>query len=197
MNTQDFKVTVIIPTQRKRPEWLREAHDSVRFQTRLADQIIITDENKEGYEPWNKMNNAIRRSIGDAFIILGDDDKLEPDFIQKTVDRMLRYNADIVGTQLMVFGDVREEARHGFQKNPFITALCKKSMWEKVGGYDEEIGAMADADFWWMCREAGATIEKEPDTFFWYRVHETNDSKLHDLAACRERIFKKHNATEW
>src|ERR1700728_2076431 len=95
-----MKIAVIIPTQYKRPS-LKETIDSVYEQTRRPDEVILLTSDDT---IWEKMNRGVAMSHADAFVVLGDDDKLDPAFLQKTEAEMEK-GFDIVGTALENFGD--------------------------------------------------------------------------------------------
>src|SRR5208282_4888382 len=74
---------------------------------------------------------------------------------------------DISYTSYQYFGN-----RHEIINSPFIpvTALCKRKMWEKAGGYAAV--PYFDWDFWWSCIDAGAVAAKTCEPLFLYRRHE-------------------------
>lgn len=167
-----MKVSIIILTIEKRREMLKEALASICDQTVQPYEVIILG-GDEGVS--KKLNKSIAKSEGDVFIGFCDDDKLDPVYIEKTVQKIEETGADIVGTFLENFGD--ETGIHGFNDIPFGTSLIKKSIWEKVGGYDEKIGVGGDTDFYIMCINAGAKIEKIIEPLLKYRIHANNWSK--------------------
>ena len=162
-----MKVSVIVPTIESRKELLKETLESVKNQTVQPFEVLILREKVKAIA--GKLNRGIEKSKGEAFIILADDDKLDPTYIEKTVKKMEETKADIVGTALENFG--KYTGAHQFNRVPFATSLVKKSMWEKVGGYDETIKIGEDADFYTMCINNGAKIEKVPEPLFIYRCH--------------------------
>lgn len=192
--------SVIIPSYRT--EFIDETILSIAKQTRRPKEVIIV------YEPSDlcelKTNRGVAMSTSEAFIVLGDDDKLHPEFIEKTLRKMEDSNADIVYTGMEQFGE--NPGHHyppGFKLENFkdsfgiyFTSLTRKSLWEKVGGYDPKAGPFFDWDFWWMCAEAGAKAEYLPEPLFQYRTHPGQDStKLSKEMSkwSREYILDKHN----
>jgi len=170
-----MKVSVIILTIDGREEMLKEAFNSVCNQTVKPYEIIIIT-GKEGVR--KKWNKGIVKSEGDAFIPLCDDDKLDKTYIEKTTGVMKDKKADIVGTALETFGI--ESGIHRFNETPPGTSLIKKSIWKKVGGYDENIGVGGDSDLFEMCKRVNAKIEIIPEPLLKYRQHKNNWSKSGD-----------------
>ena len=80
---QTMRVLVVVPAQLGRP-FLSEALESLSRQTRRADEIIVAIGQTPLHE---RLNDAIDASDCDAFIVLCDDDLLEPTYIEKTVAR--------------------------------------------------------------------------------------------------------------
>ena len=168
-----MRVLVVVPAQLGRP-FLSEALESLSRQTRCADEIIVAIGQTPLHE---RLNDAIDASDCDAFIVLCDDDLLEPTYIEKTVARMEETGAGIVYTDLRHFG-TRDavwiapppDPTPDPDPNPLpVTSLCRKSVWAMVGGY--RLGPYFDWDFWWSAINVGATRAKVAEPLFLYRNH--------------------------
>ena len=168
-----MRVLVVVPAQLGRP-FLSEALESLSRQTRRADEIIVAIGQTPLHE---RLNDAIDASDCDAFIVLCDDDLLEPTYIEKTVARMVETGADVVYTDLRHFG-TRDavwiapppDPTPDPDPNPLpVTSLCRKSVWAEIGGYT--LGPYFDWDFWWSAIDAGATLAKVAEPLFLYRNH--------------------------
>ena len=168
-----MRILVVVPAQPGRP-FLSEALESLSRQTRRADEIIVAIGQTPLHE---RLNDAIDASDCDAFIVLCDDDLLEPTYIEKTVARMVETGADVVYTDLRHFG-TRDavwiapppDPTPDPDPNPLpVTSLCRKSVWAEIGGYT--LGPYFDWDFWWSAIDAGATLAKVAEPLFLYRNH--------------------------
>jgi glycosyltransferase involved in cell wall biosynthesis len=168
-----MRVLVVVPAQLGRP-FLSEALESLSRQTRHADEIIVAIGQTPLHE---RLNDAIDASDCDAFIVLCDDDLLEPTYIEKTVARMVETGADVVYTDLRHFG-TRDavwiapppDPTPDPDPNPLpVTSLCRKGVWAEIGGYT--LGPYFDWDFWWSAIDAGATLAKVAEPLFLYRNH--------------------------
>src|SRR5208282_1518304 len=102
-----------------------------------------------------------------AFVMLGDDDLLEPTYIEKTAARMEQSGADIVHTQYTHFGE--ESCVTGSANHISVTSLCRKSAWAKTEGYAPV--PYFDWDFWLSCLDAGAKAEFIAEPLWRYRIH--------------------------
>ena len=166
-----MRVLVVVPTQLDRP-FLSEALESLSRQTRRADEIIVAIGQTPLHE---RLNDAIDASDCDAFIVLCDDDLLEPTYIEKTVARMVETGADVVYTDLRHFGTrdavwIAPPPDAPPDPNPLpVTSLCRKSVWAMVGGY--RLGPYFDWAFWWSAINVGATRAKVAEPLFLYRNH--------------------------
>jgi Glycosyl transferase family 2 len=159
-----MRVLVVVPTH-DRLEFLDEALASLATQTRQADEIVVVG-NVMSPNPHSvayiasdesfatRMNSIIEASECDAFILLSDDDLLLPTYIERTAAKMEETNADVVYTE---FGMIP------------VTALIRKSIWAKVGGYCD-IGFF-DWDLNWSMLEAGAKAVPVREHLFFYRQH--------------------------
>ncbi len=190
-------VSVIIPTLGNRPEWLKEAIESVNNQTFRDFELIIAD-NVTSTDNF-RWNNAVKNSNGKYIVILSDDDMLFPDFLDKTVYEIEKGRVDIVGTFLEVFGDFPEGEGgiHGPSKFPFFTSLFTKAIWEKVGGWDSTIGPMGDVEFWWRCFGAGAKWSIIGEPLYKYRKHAGQESNNCDWEDSRRKVLAKHKNYSW
>lgn len=208
--TLNMTASVLIPTK-IHPEYLHEALDSVLNQTRKPKEVIILF---EGENLSAKLNQMVRMTSADAYTVLSDDDLLDPLYLEKTLDQMERTSADVVYTAMEQFGN--EKGIHqGEDWNAslfpthvvaFFTALCKKSAWEKSGGYDERVTLFEDWDFWWSCSQAGCKGIKIPEPLFKYRTYSREEQmeRLQKLGVFtrteesvqknREYILRKHGA---
>jgi glycosyltransferase involved in cell wall biosynthesis len=123
-------------------------------------------------------NVAFRHSKGNYIVPLDADDKLAPDFIQKTIAAMQASGADIVYTDVQEFGE-SDNLVPSIDFNPIIlllfnyitiTSLMKRSVLEKVGGYDETLSYSAeDYNLWLSAIENGFTAKHIPEPLFYYR----------------------------
>jgi glycosyltransferase involved in cell wall biosynthesis len=158
-----MKVLAIIPTLGERDEWLKEAFESVESQTYPTDCIISRGKGR----PWGRINKVLKDNPCDYFFVLSDDDKVDPTFVEKTLQFI--GQADICSTFLELFGD--EGGIHGPDQYPFITSLIKYSIWDKVGGYDNNLDGAGDAYFYKKCLKGGARWVKLWEPLFKYRKH--------------------------
>jgi hypothetical protein len=193
-----LNILVIVPTK-DRLEFLAGAVNSLERQTRRADETVIIG--NVGAGPHfqysedtlaGRLNSTISRSRCDAFIILSDDDLLDPTYIERTEQEMERTGADIIYTSIQHFG----EFNHVTRNNEPVTALCRKTAWKSAGGYAEV--PFFDWDFWWSCREAGArSVFLNEPLFLYRRTKEQLARHARDEAngmnkRCSELIESRH-----
>ena len=165
-----MNVSIIIPRIKgKREKIFKEALASIKEQIEKPIEVIIMDKDENQRR---KLNQGITKSKGDAFIAFSDDDILDPAYIKKTASVMRETGADIVGTALETFGN--EKKIHMFNIIPFGTCLIRKSIWKKVGGYDEKILGGGDHDFLIMALHNGAKVERIAEPLLKYRIHDDN-----------------------
>jgi hypothetical protein len=136
-------------------------------------------------------NVGIAASSSDYVLALDADDLIEPTFVEDCV-RVLdaRPDVSIVYGPTRLFGD---ENMHWSMpeydlgvlthRNLFsCTALYRRRAWMDVGGYDEQLTAYEDWDFWLGCGERGHFAVHVPDALFYYRRR--NEGML---SQCRAR----------
>jgi glycosyltransferase involved in cell wall biosynthesis len=193
-------VSIIMPCY-NHGEFVDEAVESVLAQTYENVEIVIvndgsTDEftkklfadykkpkttviNTENHGLPAARNTAIKHAKGELILPLDADDKIAPDFLEKTVPVLLANpKVGVVATHTKVFGFESWEARPVFDFNYFLfenqitaTSLFRRADWEKVGGYDEKMPVLEDYCFWLKLLNSGLTVEIVPELLFFYRKH--------------------------
>jgi len=193
-----MKTLVVIPTH-NRVEFFDQALASVLAQTRQPDRIVVTGNvGPVGpyFQPSNELlnarvNQAVRDSGCDAFILLCDDDLLEPQFIEKTALVMEATGTDIVFTDFTYF-----QEREGVDSAEYfipITSLFSQRAWTMAGGYASV--PMLDFDFWWQCLETGAGAVHIPESLWRYRIHPGQEGRLHtteEIAEFAKIVAARH-----
>ena len=166
-------VSIIIPVWGSYKQYLDDCLESVYKQTYTDYEIIVIDDETDLPTARNK---GIKRAKGDWIVILDVDNQMTPDYLEKTV-----YKGDIVATHLQYFGDnegqfipISRPSIELFQYGNQIDANAgfKKRVWERVGGYDEEMKeGWEDYDFWYRCLKAGYEIDVISEPLILYRKH--------------------------
>lgn len=125
-------------------------------------------------------NNGIAISTGAYIISLDADNHVHPAFLERSISILdSEPNIGVVYGDAMYF-----EGRTGLWKvgpydfsrllkSNYIDACgCfRRTVWEKVGGYDEDMHlGWEDWDFWLRCAVAGTSFRYVPEVFFDYRV---------------------------
>lgn len=206
-------VSVVIPCYRQ-AHFLKDAINSVKCQTFKAWEIIVVNDgspdnttetaNLLGVRCIEKKNGGlssarnagIKAARGEFILPLDADDKIHPEFLEKTMAMM--DNCDIASTWLKTFGDRSNTWGSEFlhpgtseirSKNLInCCSLFRKSMWQKIGGYDEKMkDGYEDWDFWLSACEHGYKIQILPEYLFYYRKHSV--SMLKDARSKHDQIL--------
>jgi glycosyltransferase involved in cell wall biosynthesis len=206
------KVSVIVPCYNI-GQFLDEAIESVLSQSYQDFEILIVDDGStdpttlrvlEGYaRPKTTLfrtqnqglararNFLIARARGEYLCALDADDKLYPEFLEKTVHVLnSEPSVTFVSTHLQMFGleeqiwppDPRCDLSTLLAEDTVITAaLVRRAAVLDVGGYDERMPHQGDEDWdlWISLAEAGYRGVILPDVLFLYRRREHSMS-----AAC-------------
>ena len=154
-------------------KYLDECLESIKAQTYKDCEVIVIDDETDLAKARNK---GIRKAKGDWIVILDVDNKLTPDYLKKTA-----YKGDIVATDLQYFEDSNavfktiKPTLEILQGGNVVDANAgfKKSVWQRVGGYDENMPyrGWEDYDFWYRCLKAGYEIEVISEPLILYRKH--------------------------
>jgi len=220
-----LSVTIVIPCH-NHGSFVGEAVDSALSQSVPASEIIVIDDasdegcrqacaslasdrvrvlrNETNLGLSASRNRAIREARSEAILPLDADDRLDPDFLRRTVP-LLESSEQIgwVYTDCILFG-----ARNGFLDFPdydpilllahdlcLSPSLFRKKEWERVGGYDESFRiGQEDWDFWLSLAEKGLRGARVPQRLYHYRQHSVSmRSRSHrDIDVSAEKIWNKH-----
>ncbi len=89
--------------------------------------------------------------------------------------------------------DVWWRARQWVQPEVFF----RRSLWEKVGGFDTSYHLAFDYDFWVRCFRAGARVAHLPATLTRFRLHAAQKSAAAESAADEIRTILQKNLAEF
>lgn len=175
------RVSIVILSHRA--NLLPEAFASAHAQTYRDREIIVKYAEGDAWWP-EKINEGICGSSGELFCLLCDDDQLAPTWLAETVAALDREHTDIAYTDNFVFGmlPVRfalpDFSLEAVRRDcvPHFTALTKRALWERLGGYDGT-QPYTDWDFWLAAAKAAATAAHVRDYLMRYRVWQKNESR--------------------
>ena len=172
------KIAVITPTVCSRTSLLEECKKSVLAQTWKGDvfHAIGVDNAKVGAAT---MRNNIVRGLDPSYdwlAFVDDDDMLLPEHIATLVSAS--NGADVVYSNCQEEGftktwNTREFNYDAVKEANYIpvTVLMRRSMFEKVGGFQSEPYPGEDQHLWLRAALAGARFAYVPQTTWTYRQH--------------------------
>ncbi len=159
------------------------------------------------------INRAFREMGGDIIGFINGDDLLAPGTAQRVM-AFFRENADID----LVYGQVEWIDRAGnpsgihsgrigslpevldiynvwWGKRQWVQpeVFFRRSLWEKVNGFDTRWNLAFDYDFWVRCILAGARTAHIPEVFARFRIHAAQKSSANERVADEIRaIVRQH-----
>lgn len=174
------KVTVIIPYNKDRG-FLKEAIASVP----KGVQLLIS----KGDGTWTvNFNKVLNQATGDYIKYLHEDDILTPNCIEDSIMAMENQNADFIHGNALEFWTYKPTTRLKKPRMPYptledmlkknvmhsATLMYKREVFEKLGGFDEKLGAKGGSEeyeFNLRCLKAGMKIGYCDATLAHYRRH--------------------------
>lgn len=187
------RIAVVIPCFNM-GRTLREALDSVLRQTRPPSEVVVVDDGSDDLYTRQALEQlegpgvvvigtphrgvAAARNLGAArttaeyLVFLDADDRFEPTYLQKAAglldgdpsldivwcsERNMDRPEEIWRPDTSIVGVVAEFRGH-------ISAVCRRYVWETVGGFDELLESLEDRNFWVAALARGyrATLIDEP-----------------------------------
>ena len=155
-------------------------------------------------------NAGIFMSEGSLILPLDADDVLHPDYLSRLVPVLVENNnLSIVSCYTAFF--IQSVDKSYFQLKPkgselinllyqnqlVSTSLYRKSSWEKVGGYDEQMKTgFEDWEFWLrVLKTEGLAYHIFPEVLFFYRKSKKSmlvDTVTNHLESVKKYIIQKH-----
>lgn len=132
-------------------------------------------------------NNGIRQAKGEYILPLDADDLIGRDYISQAVAVLdSRSEVKVVYADAKKFGAVDKtwklkpysERGLAMDNMIYVSALFRKSDWERVSGYSESpVLVREDWEFWIKMLKDGGDVVKLPFVGFYYRIHSNSRRK--------------------
>lgn len=178
----DYKdVEIIIVDDGSKDNSADIAHDLVQ----LYPNIRYVSQINGG--PSKARNNGIERAKGQYILPLDADDLISTDYINKAVAVLdSRADVKVVYADAEKFGAVNKPWKLkpysslalAMDNMIYVSALFRKSDWERVGGYTEaSVLVREDWEFWIKMLKNGGEVVKLPFVGFYYRIHSNSRRK--------------------
>ena len=149
------------------------------------------------------INRGLARATGDVLGFLNADDVLVPGALRAVLDSLARQpDADIavgevewidaagrsLGTHagdIANLGDALDIYRVWWGRRQWVQpeVFFRRSLWERVGPFDERYHLAFDFDYWVRCFRAGARVTRVPAPLVRFRLHDAQKSTASEQAA--------------
>jgi len=195
-------VSVVIPVYNGE-RYLGEAFDSVMSQGHRPIEVIVVDDGstdntetvarrfsdsityiqQENRGPASARNRGLQLSHGDIISFLDADDLWSENKLSLQLARLTDnpFAEIVLGLSQPMKLHAEEEGNAHFEKwhDPFCALLLsagvfRKSVFEKVGLFDETLYYGEDTDWFMRAREMGVSMAIVEDVTLFYRRHESN-----------------------
>jgi glycosyltransferase involved in cell wall biosynthesis len=154
-------------------------------------------------------NTGVKLSKTSYILPFDSDDKLHKNHLKKAMDVLLN-NSDIevLTTKVQHFGvknNILELPKYSFKtllsRNCFIAcSIFKKSTFDRVGGYDENLKSFEDWDFWIRALKDGGKHYEINEVLYYYRKHKSESLSNRFLrdeefyTSLYDYVYKKHRS---
>jgi glycosyltransferase involved in cell wall biosynthesis len=173
---------------------------------KYADQLAHVESKPDGGQT-NAVNIGLRKSSGEIMAYLNSDDILLPGALH-TIGEYFAAHPDVdavYGHRIMIneqdqeigrwlIPDHQNEIQRWVDFIPQETLFWRRSVWEKVGEFDESFRFALDWDYILRMQDAGARFVRLPRFLGGFRIHENQktlamqDVGMAEMARIRTRI---------
>ncbi|MEZ5138962.1 MAG: glycosyltransferase [Acidimicrobiales bacterium] len=186
----DARVSVVLPTL-GRYELVAGVLEQLTQQTVAPHQVVVVDQNEPGERDedlyrrfgerlplevvfqdergqWVSRNEAIRRATGDWLCFIDDDSAIVDDFIERHLEGLLRYDADLTtgASRAVVRAPVPENYAFFRVADQWDSGngLCHRRLLERFGLFDEQFDRQrrGDAEFGLRVQLGGGLVVHVP-----------------------------------
>ena len=206
----------VIPVKGDRP-FFGEAIDSLKAQGLGEElEIIVQDADVEpDAGQSDALNKGFAKAKGEWLFWLNADDVLLPGALKKVLDRINRDDGIewIAGDTVYIdekglIKDVRTDAkwRPWFESKISVwtggpSAFFRRSLWERLGGFDTGLKYVMDIDLWTRWAKAGEKFAALGDYVWGFRVHGGSQTMNGENSAAqiaeRRAIDAKHGVASF
>jgi len=135
-----------------------------QFPGGLLDRILVIQEPDFGI--YDALNKGIRQSESEYYLVMGADDRLNPDAVANYRSEAQNSNADIVSLSIVCDNRIMKPGRGhswlygmgGYVSGHAVGALIRKSLHDRYGYYSNLYPVVADQYFIKKCINGGATL---------------------------------------
>jgi glycosyltransferase involved in cell wall biosynthesis len=131
-------------------------------------------------------NFGMRNTRGEWCHFIDDDDIIEKGFYQEMANQADATHTDLVFAESRFFGEIEREFKisTGNIINRLVignvvhvnAVFARRSMLERLGGFDEQLNGLEDWDMWLRCARTGAAVSVIHSPLASVRVHRTSMS---------------------
>lgn len=169
----------------------------------VAKKLVDQHENihylyQQNSGPSVARNNGILVAQGELILPLDADDLISPDYIEAAVKEFINdQDLKLVYCEAEKFGAKSGKwklenfslDRLAYKNMIFVSALFKKTDWQKAGGFAEEMTwGFEDWEFWISLLKSGGKVKKLPLTGFYYRIQQKSRRKSVDNSGRKKTV---------
>jgi GT2 family glycosyltransferase len=195
--TASFEVIVIDASRPGALHYIRDKFPEVRW--------VDYDQNGKKYTIPEQRNIGVKLAQGDVIACIDANCEPAADWLESLMGA-IRDGEDIVGgpcvasnaNNLVDYLPVHSERTYVIECTTINVAL-KRSVFERVGMFDENLSYGEDVDFFWRCVDAGYKLCQEPKALIRHDYGETGEQlgRAFRYGKARALLHKKHLARKW
>lgn len=218
-------ISILIPVFNTDIRYIKQCLDSIEQQTYSEYEVIIVNDGSDedisnflhSYKLANSqtkytvidqekrgisaaLNTGIKLCQYDIIARMDADDIMLPDRLEKQIFYIHQKEVDILGAQMILFGDLNFTTNHPliipknvmayldwFMNHP--TVMYKKQKIIDIGGYNSEYDGCEDLELWCRALSNNLVLHNMSDIVLKHRRHKNNATATQNHDSVQQKIF--------
>ncbi len=173
----------------------------------ISNKKIRVLHHNKNYNQATAMNTGLKHASGEYICFLDCDDKWAPDKLNKQVEYLDKHKEiDMVYADGWYINEKGEVTKNflliddpsnilKFNHISVLSTMVRKSVFDKVGYFDEKLFRSQDWEMWVRIYKARFSIKKMNDQLVYYRQHANQKNVNIPVEEAHAYIRRKHNLT--
>lgn len=219
-------ISILIPIYNTNIDYIRACFDSIDNQTFKNYEVVVVDDgssfdiatfldcylSNSQYKIFHKTHEGISKALNyglsqcksNLVARMDADDIMHPQRLEKQLEYFTNHSADIVGTQMQLFGSLNYTTNHPPILNRAVmshldwfinhpTVMYNKDKILNVGGYNANFDGVEDLELWCRTLSNNFIIHNISEVLLFHRRHTHNSGWEKDHSGTIKQILNYYS----